>query len=142
MNQDSKGFTLIELLMVITIIGILSSIVMNFFTTGRNNAADSTIKNNLSTMRGEGENFYDDVTGLGFKLVCASGKMTELFTSAKNASGGIVGECTANVAGTAWAAWVPLKSSPGGAQVWCVDSIGTSKQVAKPAGTGKITVCP
>jgi prepilin-type N-terminal cleavage/methylation domain-containing protein len=140
-NQNSRGFTLIELLVVITIIGILSSVVINFFASGRNNAADSTIKSNLSTMRGEGENYYDDVTGTGFKFICASGKMTELFTAAKTASGGIIGECTATNSGTAWAAWVPLKSSPGGAQVWCVDSTGSSKQIPKPGGTGKITAC-
>jgi prepilin-type N-terminal cleavage/methylation domain-containing protein len=142
-NQTNKGFTLIELLVVITIIGILSSVVMNFFATGRNNAADSTIKSNLSTMRGEGENNYDDSAGgFGFKFVCASGNMSTLFNTAKTASGGSVGECTATNSGTAWAAWVPLKSSPGGAQVWCVDSTGASKQIAKPAGAGKITVCP
>jgi prepilin-type N-terminal cleavage/methylation domain-containing protein len=142
MKKTNKGFTLIELLVVITIIGMLSSIVVSFFTTGRNNAADASIKSNLSAMRAEGENNYDDVTGVGFRFVCASGKMLELLTAAKTASGGSVGLCQEKIDGTAWAAWVPLKSSPGGAQVWCVDSTGVSKQIAKPGGTGKISACP
>lgn len=139
-NKTIRGFTLIELLVVITIIGILSSVVINFLNTARAGSSDATIKNSLASMRGEAENWYDDVSG--FKFVCASGKMLELLTAAETASGGTVGECTAHISGSAWAAWVPLKSSVGGAQVWCVDSLGTSKQIAKPAGAGKITVCP
>jgi len=137
-NRLNRGFTLIELLVVIAIIGILSSVVLNFFTTGRNNAADSAIKSNLSAMRGEGENWYD-VNDIGFRSICAESRMNELFQAAKNASGGSVGVCWQSI--VAWAAWVPLKSSAGGAQVWCVDSVGSSKQIPRPAGAGRITAC-
>ncbi len=140
-NKTIRGFTLIELLVVITIIGILSSVVINFLNAARAGGFDATIKNSLASMRSEAENYFD-VNAVGYRVICAEGKIPDLLLAAKNASGGIVGECTSTVSGTAWAAWVPLKSSPGGAQVWCVDSLGSSKQIAKPAGAGKITVCP
>ena len=58
--KDQKGFTLVELLVVIAIIGLLSTIVIISFGAVRTNAANTTIKANLSQIRLMAEMQYND----------------------------------------------------------------------------------
>jgi len=53
--KNKKGFTLIELLIVISIIGILASIVLVSLTTARTRARDARVISSLSQIRSMGE---------------------------------------------------------------------------------------
>ena len=50
-REKTKGFTLLELLVVITIIGILATVLMASFATARENARDEVRKNDLKALQ-------------------------------------------------------------------------------------------
>lgn len=133
MKNLKKGFTLIELLVVVAIIGILASVVLASLNSARAKGSDAAVKANLANMRAQAEIFYDVPNS--YEGVCADTTILAAQTAAE-AAGGNGGECDDTA--TAWAAWAGLKSDL--TQAWCVDSTGTSEQVAKPAGL--LTVCP
>ena len=143
----NKGFTLIELLVVIAIIGILSSVVLASLNSARSKGSDASIKQNLAGMRNQAEIFLDDeLRGNGtYGTVYAAGDcatstvgslfedatIAEQYTSAAAASGaGVMASCVST--GDAWAVSVPLKSDP--LISWCVDSVGSSKEVSPLSG--------
>ncbi len=154
-----KGFTLIELLVVIAIIGILSSVVLASLNTARNKGTDSAIKSQLAAIRPQAEIYYDG-TGAGTygaqgncsvtsggTVTAVSGACTGLIADttvanqikAATAASGATGYLNTAASGSAWAAWVPLKTTT--TYAWCVDSLGASKQLTTlPATT--ITACP
>jgi prepilin-type N-terminal cleavage/methylation domain-containing protein len=136
MKKMQKGFILIELLVVVAIIGILASVVLASLNTARAKGADAAVKANLANMRAQAELFYDSNNNQ-YTNVCADANMSKAETSATTA-GGNGGVCTDGA--QAWAAWAGLKSDT--TKAWCVDNTGTSKEIAKPAAPGTITVCP
>ena len=151
----SRGFTLIELLVVIAIIGILSSVVLASLNTARNKGADAAIKSQLANARAQAELFYD--TPQNYDGVCAitgTNVVGGLVNAAEKAYGNSTvttyADATASTYNTAqchdgasaWAAWVPLKSSASASIVaWCVDSTGASKQVTAVLA-GAAVACP
>jgi type II secretion system protein G len=56
----SRGFTLIELMVVISIIGLLSSVILASLNTARNKAYDATRKTNLVQVQQALELYYND----------------------------------------------------------------------------------
>lgn len=156
LTTGMRGYTLVELLMVVSIIGMLSSIVLTSLTSARNKGADSAIKQNLINARTEAEIFYS--TSQSYDLVCATTAIGDNVNAALAAYGvpntfsdsqqtfWNLGQCHDSV--NAWAAWVPLKASASGFPVgFCVDHLGSARQVTTnlPAYTGVGTtgvVCP
>jgi len=138
-----KGFTLIELLVVIAIIGILSSVVLASLNTARNKGADAAVKSNLNNIRAQAELVYDEANPNSYAGVCANTQVSAAVNAAITAAGsGTVATRCGNSA-SAWAVWSNLKTTGAG---WCLDSLGTSKQIGT-GGTGAIpagavTVCP
>lgn len=150
----SRGFTLMELLVVVSIIGMISSVLLTSVSSARNKGADAAIKANLANSRAEAEIFYDSNTS--YDAVCATtgtARIGDSVNAAEQAYKGTVttyGDATASTWNTgqchdsanAWAAWVPLKASTSGSIVaWCVDSTGASKQTTTVLGAS-IYACP
>src|SRR3989344_1919454 len=54
----SRGFSLVELLIVITIVGILSTIILNSLSSSREKAYDSKIKQQLNSFRTAAEIYF------------------------------------------------------------------------------------
>ena len=59
MSNSTKGFTLIELLIVISIIGLLASVVLVSFPGAMKNVRDGIRKRDLATIRAALEQYWD-----------------------------------------------------------------------------------
>ena len=140
--MNKKGFTLIELLVVIAIIGILASVVLASLNSARAKGADAAIKQGLSGIRAQAQNYYDDNSDYGddFSGTCDTAvagtifadetKIVDIITAAGNTSnstGLTAGTCIATTDPQAWAISIPLRTIP--ADSWCVDGEGSSKQI-------------
>jgi prepilin-type N-terminal cleavage/methylation domain-containing protein len=58
-GKNNQGFTLIEMLVVITVIGILSSMLLNALGPARDKAKDSRIIQEVNQVRALAETLYD-----------------------------------------------------------------------------------
>ena len=138
-----KGFTLIELLVVVAIIGLLAAITLGYLESARSKGAVTAIKSNLVTMRAVSEVFYLDNSNLylpaggsTFSIATCpvyNGSGTNMLSKNKTIADAIAeavkrgnGSACYN-SGNAWAVAVGLKLNPNTS--WCVDNVGSSKQV-------------
>ncbi len=162
----SRGFTLIELLVVIAIIGILAAVVIGSLNDARSGGQDASIKQSMANLRQQAELHYNG-SNYSYTGLCAADRVTNLIQASIQVVGGTAyvpathGPVT-NVArgsngndpasrfagcrsnDTAYAVVAPLT---GGAAMWCVDSTGTSKQLAAaPTAAqwpdGSVPACP
>ena len=134
MFKSKKGFTLIELLVVIAIIGILSSVVLASLNTARGRGNDAKVKAQLSGARAAAELFFDN--GQTYTGLCTSGEPMASYVLQSNYPAGATVACFADADSYAMTALLP---GAGGTNKWCVDSLGTSKQVT---GTATANGCP
>jgi prepilin-type N-terminal cleavage/methylation domain-containing protein len=141
----SKGFSLVELLIVITIIGLLSTIVLNSLSTSREKAYDSKIKQQLNSFRTAAEIYYNnqEPTSYGTAAGCNSGVFNDV--NAENGTPAIYlstlpaqVQVTCQSSGPAYAVKALLYS---GENHWCVDSRGSSRMIEGTI-TGPSTFCP
>lgn len=142
------GFSLIELLIVITIIGVLSSIILNTLSDSRARAYNSKIKQQLSSFRTAAEIYFTNQEPSGYgpaTLDCGA----EMFGNVDAANGtpglyiapGNLPDFSTPVcqsSNTAYAVKAPLYS---GNEYWCIDNKGFSGLVVGTI-TGPTTFCP
>jgi prepilin-type N-terminal cleavage/methylation domain-containing protein len=152
--KSKQAFTLIELLMVITIIGILTTVVLQSLSQSRTKAYDSKLKQQLDHFRAAAEMYFLNQLPTGYgPAVSNCTTPNTLFTDMKTDDGkpalyvdrGNLPPNTQVVCGStdsgpvsAYAVKATLFS---GTEYWCVDSKGISKQFSGPIGNSA-TECP
>lgn len=134
-----KGFTLIELLMVVALIAILSTVVLAFLGSAREQGRDSAIQTEMKSLANQislaatGGDFTSVFNGSAWSS--PDPKVQEILTSIN----GYSSEHTANVVSNAWAAQVRLVSDP--SKYFCVDASGQGSVSETVLGAG-VTSCP
>lgn len=144
-----RGFTLIELLVVIAIIGVLSAVVLGSLSSARTKGNDTAIKSDLSSIRSQAELYFDAGNTYGATahaegacLSAATGNIIgntnirTMIDHANTTAGGTIptssfSKTRCAVSATSWAVAVTLKGDT--TKAWCVDSLGSSRQIAGPA---------
>jgi prepilin-type N-terminal cleavage/methylation domain-containing protein len=133
-NRLSRGFSLVELLIVITIIGVLSTIVLSSVSTSRARAYDSKIKQQLSSFRTAAEIYFtnQDPNSYGPDSVsCDQGMFNNMdpvngTPAIYIASGNLPlnTEIACQSSGDSYAVKASLYS---GNEYWCIDNTGVSR---------------
>lgn len=142
------GFSLLELLIVITIIGVITSIVLSSVSQSRSRAYDSKVKQQLSSFRTAAEIYFNNQLPTSYgpeSASCANGIFTNvqaangspgIYIAAGNLPPGTQVVCSAS--DTAYAVKATLYS---GDEYWCVDSLGSSRSISGDIGNPE-TFCP
>lgn len=138
----SKGFTLIEMLVVITIIGVLSSIILFSVTQYINKGKDTAIIGNLVILIPAAEVYYDRNTPTNsYQNFCASSTALNSIAAIAAIGSSIIKHCYVEPTyGQAWAACAYLFT--GTNKAYCVDSTGVKKEINNSNCTASITACP
>ena len=147
----SRGFSLIELLIVITIVGVLSTIILSSISNSRARAYDSKIKQQLSSFRTAAEIYFTNQTPNSYNTTgspitsCANGIFNDvdavngapgLYIAPGNLPDFAQPVCGAADSGSAYAVKATLYS---GNEYWCVDNKGSSRMVSDGS---LATFCP
>jgi prepilin-type N-terminal cleavage/methylation domain-containing protein len=147
MKKD-KGFSLVELLIVITIIGILSTIILNSVSNARARAYDSKIKQQLSSFRTAAEIYFSNQFPNSYgpaSAVCTVGMFNDV--SSANGSPGLyiaagnLPDFSTIVCGSTDSAYAVKATLYSGTDYWCVDNKGASRMISGVIG-GSATFCP
>ena len=145
--NSSKGFSLIELLIVITIVGLLSTIVLGSISNSRARAYDSKIKQQLASFRTAAEVYFGNQIPNSYAPAtnsCTSGVFNDV--SPTNGSPGLYiaegnlpyfAQVFCSATDSAYALKATLYSDN---EYWCVDSKGSARIIVGTPTNG--TFCP
>lgn len=123
METKTNGFTVIELLIVITIIGILASVILPRLQNARDEGFDTKLKTDLVAIGKRAA--IEESSSLTYDIVCGTGAYTQsiviadMITNLQTFSDETV-SCESRIGG--YAVSVPLDA----VTHWCVDSGGVS----------------
>lgn len=115
-----RGFTLVELLVVISIMGFLSSIVINSLNSARSKGSDASVKQTMNNVRGQANIVYLDNSS-SYSSVCSDPRVVEAIAQIKVNNGTVTPICYNDA--TRWVLASPLK----GGGFWCVDSTNAAR---------------
>lgn len=146
-KKRNAGFSLVELLIVITIIGILSTIVLSSVSKSRERAYDSKIKQQLSGFRTAAEIYFVNQSPNNYGPavdICTAGLFANL-DPLNGAPGKYIdpnylpafSQVVCSSDNDSFAVKASLFS---GNEYWCVDNTGTSKSFSGSIGS-PVKVC-
>jgi prepilin-type N-terminal cleavage/methylation domain-containing protein len=148
--KDDAGFTLVELLVVISIIGILTSVVLVSVSTANKRGNDAAVQSDLSEIRAQAQMYYNNYSGyvatppLGSAGTCATAgtvfadtKVKQQIDAAEKANGGRTVVCNVSIDGADYAVSSELSTA---GTYYCVDSNGIG--VRSTTALGLLTSCP
>jgi len=145
--NSSGGFSLIELLIVITIIGVLSSIILSSLSNSRSRAYDSKIKQQLNSFRTAAEIYFFNQTPNGYSpasIVCSSGMFNDVDSSDGSPglyiAAGNLPDFSQTFCGSTDSAYAVKATLYSGTEYWCVDNKGASRLISGIPTSG--TFCP
>ena len=146
--NKQKGFSMVELLIVITIIGVLSTIVLSSLSSSRAKAYDTKTKQQLSRFRTAAEIYFTNQTPTNYgpaTPICTAGIFSETSEVNGNPHAYIdplnLPNGTQVVCGSVDSAYAVKATLYSGSEYWCVDSTGASRMTVGPIGAS-VTVCP
>ncbi len=147
-TSRQSGMTLVELLIVITIIGVLSTIILSSISTARARAYDSKVKQQLWSFRSAAEIYFNSQNPVNYGPVvpvCNAGIFAEMSPNLGSPAIYIAASNlplnTVTVCGSSGSAYAVKASLYSGNEYWCVDSRGSAKLVAGSIGIS-VTACP
>ena len=109
--------------MVITIIGILASVVLASLNIARNKSADALIIQTITNMRAEAELFYDD--SWSYVGMCDNTTILGALSRVSSTNGGVVTCVDGGDVAEGWAIQARLVVSTD--EYYCVDNDGVSE---------------
>lgn len=122
--MKQRGFTIIELLVVITIIGLLTSVILPRVGVVRDKGADALVKTNFSGLVSQAEILWEAAGD--YAAVCSDATVIAALEGASDKTTGSIGNyvCYDEVGG--WAASVPMAEinqvgGSSGTDYWCVE---------------------
>ena len=125
MKFMKAGFTLIELLVVIAIIGILAAVILSALSDAKDQGITARIQTEMDGIAKRAA--IEESQLFTFDIVCGSNgfatstKVLELIASINHFASSTV---TCNSDATVFAVSVPIRNTH-----WCVDSMGTKKEI-------------
>ncbi len=128
MQSNDRGFTLLELLVVLAVVGLMSSLLLVYVKSVKNQATDNLVRSNLLSVRSQSAIYFDEVGNYDDFLTTPNTIQMKAVDAAGRASGG---GWASGDGPLGWYARVQLKSKPGFS--WCVDYLGNSKEVVTDA---------
>lgn len=135
-NKRNKGFTLIELMVVVSIIGLLSSLGLASLSVARSKARDTNIKTAMNSMRSAGALVFSNTGTYANICSTATGQPFAGIIAGVNSKApiGFTVSCGVGPGNTRWAASIRLHNG----SYYCVDSTN----YAGPSGQQSNGTCP
>lgn len=146
--KNNRGFSLVELLIVITIVGMLATIILTNLSNSRERAYDSKIKQQLSSFRTSAEIYFTNQMPNGYGPVSVSCS-TGIFNDVDETNGspglyiaaGNIPDFSTVVCGSSDSEYAIKATLYSGNDYWCVDNKGSSRMISGPVGASA-TFCP